>query len=126
MKYLKNYRIFESNYPLIKDIDNFFKENLAYVIDLGLDVKVEPDDTTIGEYIGVVQGFDQTPFDYDEIKYDFIPFLILLDGKYILNHTVVFFDSNDDFHNISFNDIIDDKINIKKIRSIDFYISDKK
>lgn len=126
MKYLKNYRIFESNYPLIKDIDNFFKENLAYVIDLGLDVKVEPDDTTIGEYIGVVQGFDQTPFDYDEIKYDFITFLILLDGKYILNHTIVFFDSNDDFHDISFNDIIDDKINIKKIRSIDFYISDKK
>ncbi len=126
MKYLKNYRIFESNYPLIKDIDNFFKENLAYVMDLGLDVKVEPDDTTIGEYIGVIQGFDQAPFNYDEIKYDFISFLILLDDKYILNHTIIFFDANDDFHDISFNDIIDDKINIKKIRSIDFYISDKK
>lgn len=126
MKYLENYRIFESNYPLIKEIDNFFKENLAYVIDLGLEVKVEPDDTTIGEYIGVIQGFDQAPFYYDEIKYDFISFLILLDDKYILNHTIIFFDANDDFHNISFNDIIEDRIDLKKIRAIDFYIVNKK
>ena len=98
MKYLKK---FESLDNLVDKLQKFTEENLSYLKDIGFTISVvkngnfyyEVDISRIGE-IGFYDIYDI--FKWEEVKYDFIPYFIMLSKNYIIyNSTSVIFSKLD-------------------------------
>lgn len=111
---------------LIEGLSNLFKDNLAYIIDddnieFGFDFEENDECIT-----GFIQSNSDKAVNWKEIENDIIPFLTLLDEKYLLHNNFIFFDGDDNPHNFKIIDIIEDRVQIEKVNSIMFYIIDKK
>jgi hypothetical protein len=96
MRYLKRFN--ESNvenlrikFKIIDDVNNirkFFEENLMYLMDVGYSIMVVPK-ISEGSFIITIllpsypgAKHSSVPIEYDDIKYDIIPFYSLLTDKF--------------------------------------------
>jgi hypothetical protein len=87
MKYVKFFE--EFGYEETKELIKFCKENLAYLIDDGYKVVIENRNKDLLK-ISLHKPIDMNnpdwtrliKFNFSDIKYDFIPFLELLDKRY--------------------------------------------
>lgn len=94
MKYLKT---FERSYYFNPDeVRKFCEDNLAYLLDTGFVVKTNNNLTNI--HISIKKRGKE--FKWDDIKYDFIPFLELLHNKYKIQ-----FGDYSNFENIKFTNL---------------------
>ncbi len=99
-----------------KKLKEFSEESLMYLIDSGFKIEVSFDDKT--DYSIVLSK--NNDFNWEEIKYDFISFIELLNSKYIIS-TIYFSIFMQGIHSISVGTILKedgfDKILLKKFHS---------
>jgi hypothetical protein len=104
------------------DLEKFFQNNLAYLIDDNyIEFRLDEDDSESDLPCSIMSTTDKS-VEWEKIKLDFIPFIELLDTKYILDNSTIFFDENDDVHYFKIEDILEDNINIENINTIMFII----
>ena len=104
------------------DLEKFFQNNLAYLIDDNyIEFRLDEDDSESDLPCSIMSTTDIS-VEWEKIKLDFIPFIELLDTKYILDNSTIFFDENDDVHYFKIEDILEDNINIENINTIMFSI----
>lgn len=102
-------------------LEKFCKDNLAYLIDYGFEVKIDREwgtsdriyDIKIFKHGNDVLGFKT--FRWDDIKYDFMQFIILLTNNYELFDYITFYDfttenQKKDMVMYCIDEIIDDKV----------------
>lgn len=77
MKHLKRFN--ESNEEL--DLKEFCDENLAFLLDKGIEIDIE---YTIYGYYEVIIHKNMHNFKWNDVKYDIIPFIILLNEKFVI------------------------------------------
>lgn len=129
---MKRVKLFEE-FTIEDDIllEQFCKENLAYLIDEGYSFTLDyanddyyDDVTEISIFKNNMRGV--TPFNLSEIIYDFIPFLLLLNKEWDLVPYAIYFRHEDDDYNYqSIDGLIyqhDNNIDIEEIRFIKIMI----
>lgn len=93
MKYLKIFEIYNRSYYFNPEhVKKFCEDNLAYLLDAEFVINTNFNLTNI--HISIKKGSEG--FKWNDIKYDFIPFLELLNNKY----KIQFGDNFLDFSNI--------------------------
>lgn len=87
MRYLKT---FESKIEE-DSITKFCEDNLAYLIDAGFNIVVTENTDNKGELTNEYEIFIEksSGFKWDDLKYDFVPFLELLTMKYEIINTYI-------------------------------------
>jgi hypothetical protein len=120
MRYLKLFN--ESNDTFEDELQEFCDNNLAYLIDMGFKVMVT-------NYYGhdshrcyqvklyrAVKG-SYVYYNWDDINDDFIPFLTILNEKYIITEIKMdyMFNSKKAFRKFKLNTILKDKVSVDKI-----------
>lgn len=139
---MKKIKLFESfnfdkHRSFTKELQKFCDDNLAYLIDNGYLFKLFDDNKGFSEFILYKpNGHVYELFEFSDIKYDLIPFLILLNKTYEVtkyksgyqvkfdNHTTTepaIYNIDSDEHNVGLCDF-DDDFNISKIEFIELRI----
>jgi hypothetical protein len=135
MKHLKKYNIFESkkSKSLVKEIKDFCKVNLAYLIDDGINIEVESDEDDDDFIIITLENNYDDFIKWEEIKNDFLPFLELINDKYKLttdnknSSKLVRFTTSaswptHDYKYFTIDKIMRDDFNIKNIEYIQLFV----
>lgn len=112
-----------------EDLKKFTKDYLVYLLDSGFEteITIEGDDDGNGLWCSTIYkggGDDEETnyFDWDDVKYDVIPFFEMLIKKFPVYGDVYFYkEKGIDFYTIS--EIINTDIEFKgKIHSVEFYV----
>ena len=80
MKHLRNFNEGKSN-NFLEELKNFSNNNLAFLLDKGFKVDIEHNPFRNISEIYIFTG-NFIVFNWEDVKYDIIPFLIELDRKY--------------------------------------------
>jgi len=104
------------------NLEEVFQNSLAYLIDDNyIEYRLDEDDSESDLSCSIISTTDKS-VEWEKIKLDFIAFIELLNTKYILDNSTIFFDENDDVHYFKIEDILEDNINIENINTIMFSI----
>jgi hypothetical protein len=141
MKWIKLFEEIDYDITLKDELESFCNDNLAYLLDNGYVFKLYGMDnsSSIEFLLYRPNGQRSELFEYSDIKYDLIPFLILLNNKYDIlnyygssrgyqvkfdNHTTTkpaIYNIESDQNEIGLSDL-DDDFNISKIEYIELQI----
>jgi hypothetical protein len=143
MKWIKLFEEINIEIDIKDELESFCNDNLAYLLDNGYVFKLyEMDSHSIEFLLYKPNGYASELFEYSDIKYDLIPFLVLLNNKYVIlkyygsssdkdgyqvkfdNHTATkptIYNIESDPYRIGLSDL-DDDFNISKIEYIELQI----
>ena len=149
MKWIKLFEEINIEIDIKDELESFCKDNLAYLLDKGFVFKLHVErtygfdsDYSLEFLLYKPNGYASELFEYSDIKYDLIPFLVLLNNKYGIlkyygsssdkdgyqvkfdNHTATkpaIYNIESDPYRIGLSDL-DDDFNISKIEYIELQI----
>ncbi len=66
------------------ELRKFCDENIAFLIDKGFHIYIRENRYADGTYVGITKKKGDGYFDWEEVKYDIIPFLVMLHNKFVV------------------------------------------
>ena len=84
MKHIRKYN--ESERVTYLSLKSYFEDNLPYLVDDNFDFEVFDEDDEY--YVKISKDNGDVTFDWQDIKYDFVPFLELFQKKYSVGTSI--------------------------------------